>query len=324
MPRGSKIQITALDLSLLNEMSQGVPSDLSMGSIISWTCHLCKGQWQAPYYKRAIAKQGCPFCAGQKVLSGFNDLLSQFPRIALEYSPSNEVRADEISYGSGRTVIWDCGHCKQQYTSIVYNRTHLGRGCPYCAGKKPIVGLNDFATLRPLIVSEWSDKNDSTPDQYTLFSNKSVIWSCARGHEWMAQIATRAGGKGCKPCSRQESKGEKEVADFIASFYSGTLIANDRKLLAGLELDIFLPQKNLAIEYNGVYWHSNAFLARRKVTAEELHKSKMNKCAAKQVRLLYVWEDDWLTTPELICQALRTVITDDSDIDPILQIVSKG
>lgn len=50
---------------------------------------------------------------------------------------------------------------------------------------------------------------------------------------------------------------EIELQSFIESIYKGPIIKNDRKVLDGKELDVYLPEKNLAIEFNGLYWHSD-------------------------------------------------------------------
>jgi hypothetical protein len=68
------------------------------------------------------------------------------------------------------------------------------------------------------------------------------------------------------------------------------IIDSERELLNGLELDIYIPSHNLAIEFNGLYWHN------------ELHKDKkyhLNKtelCEAKGIQLIHVFEDEWMFT----------------------------
>ena len=60
----------------------------------------------------------------------------------------------------------------------------------------------------------------------------------------------------CNPISQQDSFMEREIYEFIQSFYKNEIIRNDRTVLNGKELDIYLPDNNLAIEFNGLHWHS--------------------------------------------------------------------
>ena len=137
------------------------PNTLTYGSNQKawWKCKLNHS------YKSSIANKsngkGCPFCANQKVLAGFNDLLSQYPEIAKEWNYNkNKMKPDEITAKSGRNVWWICekGH---EWKSIVGNRTKNGkRGCPICANRVLLKGFNDLATTNPELVKDWDYKKN--------------------------------------------------------------------------------------------------------------------------------------------------------------------
>ena len=80
-----------------------------------------------------IKGTGCPYCAGQKVLEGYNDLATTNPELLKEWDyEKNIIKPTEISSGSGISVWWKCknGH---SWKSIIVNRTKNGkRGCPIC------------------------------------------------------------------------------------------------------------------------------------------------------------------------------------------------
>jgi len=77
------------------------------------------------------------------------------------------------------------------------------------------------------------------------------------------------------------SNGEKEMYDFVKSL-DETAINNDRTILKPKELDIFVPSKNIAIEFDGLFWHKDENLL-----------IKTNQCADKGIRLLHFYEDEW-------------------------------
>ena len=71
-------------------------------------------------------------------------------------------------------------------------------------------------------------------------------------------------------------------------YYSGKIIENDRIVIKPKELDIYLPELKLALEYNGEYWH--------KIHEEKepgYHKNKQKACEENGVKLIEVWENDW-------------------------------
>lgn len=81
---------------------------------------------------------------------------------------------------------------------------------------------------------------------------------------------------------------EQEIADFIESL-GVKLIRHNHSVLGDRELDIYCPEHNLAIEYNGVYWHSGECGITKKY-----HYDKTTRCAEKGIRLIHVWEWEWL------------------------------
>ena len=81
------------------------------------------------------------------------------------------------------------------------------------------------------------------------------------------------------------SKAEDVLRQDIASVYLGTIVLNSRRIISPLELDIFLPDLKIAVEYNGKYWHSSNIKTK---TDYHLHKSLM--CREKGIRLVHIYE----------------------------------
>lgn len=103
----------------------------------------------------------------------------------------------------------------------------------------------------------------------------------------------------CPKCSfyNGSSRKEKEVLSYVQSIYSGTVIENTRSVIAPKELDIYIPDKNLAIEFNGAYWHSSA------QKPKDYHLQKTLACHEKDILLIHIFEWEWLNKKD-ICQAL--------------------
>mgnify|MGYP003291835039 CR=1 FL=1 len=110
----------------------------------------------------------------------------------------------------------------------------------------------------------------------------------------------------CPSCllSLTSSKYEQEITDFIRTFYTGKFIRNTRKIISPLELDIYYPDKNIAIEFNGDYWHSEEFRDR------DYHYSKFNKCKESNILLVSIFESEWNSNNTAIKQYLCDLFSD--------------
>ncbi len=111
------------------------PRDVSQGSerAVWWRCGLGHS-YRAQVFSRA-AGTGCPYCAGRRVLPGFNDLAATDPRTAEQwYQPLNgALTPRQVSRGSHKKVWWCCGE-GHVWQAAVFSRTR-GSGCPVCAGR---------------------------------------------------------------------------------------------------------------------------------------------------------------------------------------------
>lgn len=280
------------------------PSEVSRGSgyKAKWTCD--KGHvWITPVTYRATSGSGCPFCSNNEVLKGFNDLSTTHPNLAAQWHYSNELSACDVTAGSNRQVKWICdkGH---EWEAQILQRMY-GVGCPYCAGKKVDPGVTDLAAKYPQLVPEWHPSKNGTllPSQVMNGSRKRVWWLGACGHEWEATILNRRNGSGCPKCSNAVSKMEKDVLEFVKSCMNGVAVeGSNRKVLDNRrELDIYIPSLKTAIEFNGLYWHSDAV-----GKPPTYHYEKYRDCAALGVRLIQIWEDDWRDRRTVVENMLRT------------------
>jgi len=103
----------------------------------------------------------------------------------------------------------------------------------------------------------------------------------------------------CYPFN-SSSLGEKEIVEFIQSL-NIDLIENDRSILFPKELDIYIPSHNLAIEFDGLYWHSE--LGGRK--DKDYHLNKTLQCESKGVQLLHIFEDEWIDKQEIVKSIIK-------------------
>ncbi|MBR3864451.1 MAG: hypothetical protein IKJ19_05000 [Clostridia bacterium] len=221
-----------------------------------WKCS--KGhEWQATIIYRN-KRSGCPICSNKKVLVGVNDLATINPQLAKEwnYEKNGDLKPEDFTANSGKKVWWKCSRGHEWQTTI--DSRSNGIGCPYCAGRNVIKGKNDLKTLNPNLASEWNyEKNgDLKPENFTANSGKKVWWKCNKGHEWQATVGNRNKGRDCPICTseRTTSFPEFAIVYYLKKNSIETIHSYKEK---GYELDIYIPSRKIAIEYDGCFWHKN-------------------------------------------------------------------
>lgn len=106
----------------------------------------------------------------------------------------------------------------------------------------------------------------------------------------------------CYPRDIKTSKGEEELYSFIKEIFpSHTVLKNDRTQIRPLELDVFIPHLNIAIEYCGIYWHSEL-----EGKTSDYHVNKLKLCNDKEIQLITVFEDEWIDNKNIVKSILKS------------------
>lgn len=95
----------------------------------------------------------------------------------------------------------------------------------------------------------------------------------------------------CFPINNHISIGQNEVRSFIENVLK---IKTDTIKINNKEIDINLPDYNLGIEYNGLYWHNERYKNKK------YHLNKTNDCEKQGIQLLHIFEDEWLNKREIV------------------------
>lgn len=102
---------------------------------------------------------------------------------------------------------------------------------------------------------------------------------------------------------------EQSIVDFLRTFFDGEIIQSSRKILGdGREIDIFIPEKNFAIEYNGIYSHlyrpeENSYSKKKD---NSYHISKTEICTTKGIQLVHIFSDQWKHKRNIVENLIRT------------------
>ena len=229
----------------------------------------CGHTWEA-IVKNRVNGSGCPYCTGNRVGAGINDLATLYPELAFEWSANNLPLKPIMFACNSNKAVWWKGKCGHEWKARIADRTK-GHGCPYCAGKI-LPGFNDLATTNPELMLEWSGRNEVDPTWYSKNSVLSVWWKCkVCGNEWKAVIATKVKGTECPFCRHELSKQHYRVLleskkrerylkrnkgniyfKHLAEELNLSFIKNDDSKI-GLPLQYYLPEYSVAIEFTNGY-----------------------------------------------------------------------
>ncbi len=108
----------------------------------------------------------------------------------------------------------------------------------------------------------------------------------------------------CYPIKDYSSKAEKEIFEYVSKLLDVEVQRNVENVLEQKELDIFVLEKNLAIEFNGLYWHSENAGDKSK----EYHLQKTNQCEEKEIHLVHIFEDEWIDKQNIVKNRLKHLL----------------
>ena len=242
--------------------------DFVIGSAqkIWWKCSACKYEWEAEIRHRIQRNSGCPECA--KIKRGQTRRESNLkngtplndPLLLSEWDYEKNIDFPENYLpGSNEVVWWKCSKCHYNWKAKISNRAILKRGCPCCANKVAVAGVNDLATTNPELAKEWHPQKNGTltPQQVLAGSARKIWWICPKGHEYQASLLHRGHGTNCPVCNsgRQTSFAEQAFFYYIKQIFPDAESRVTGIIGRRMELDIYIPSPKIAIEYDGEFWH---------------------------------------------------------------------
>ena len=203
--------------AILSEKDKHLAFDVTTGSgrKLTFVCPDCGQEFEAVIQNvvRSVINgtTGCPVCAGRKVVPGINDLASQYPEVATMWSSKNKLPASEVATQSGKKAFFKCHNCGQEFKTKIADVVRAvsggNTGCPVCACKKIVPGVNDLVSKCPKAAAMWSSKNRLSASEVAVKSNKKAFFKCRDcGQEFEARIhhvvdAVDNGHTGCPVCA---------------------------------------------------------------------------------------------------------------------------
>lgn len=242
------------------------------------------GRYEALVGTILKGKGFCKKCCHKKIMP-----LSEYvERLEDRYGGSITLMEEYKNLSS--TVSFRCNKCGNTFkrkAGVMLHGTFC-EPCPFCSKEKQ--SLNARKTneefKEDVIRLYGEDAFDLSMTEYTT-SDKKVSLKCNEcGRTFEIEANSLLQGHGCPYHNVNSSLKEKEIAEYIKS-KGFEVLQNGRTVLDGKELDIYVPERKLAIEFDGVFWHNENNKDR------DYHLLKTEACERKGIRLVHVFEDEW-------------------------------
>jgi hypothetical protein len=210
------------------------------------------------------------------------------------YGVENPFQAEKVKeiikqtclekYGVRNAAQADCCKDKTKKTNLErYGVEHVLQHDEVRIKIKKTYRENYFDTFIKLL-SYTNIKLLDTKEEY--INNDVHRYSCKEHGEFESE-GTQPQTVCCPLCVVQpKSNLEKQIVDFLSGYVN--LETSNRKILSGKELDIFIPSHNLAIEFDGLYWHSN------NNHDKNYHLDKTLNCEQQNIQLIHIFENEWI------------------------------
>lgn len=279
------------------------------GASVWWYRESCGHSWEAPVEKRTTRGYGCSVCSNYYIVIGVNDIPTRYPHLAEEWDvEKNGEYAGKLT--TTTRYWWRCssGH---SWEASLDSRMYSNTGCKECY-LSPTPGINDLVSTYPDIASEFADDlNSMSLADLSMSSGQGVWWRCASGHEWKVRVSHRTYKETkCPTCSAgaSTSRAEKDLLLFIQQTLPNEDILTQYKPFEDRRsFDIYIPKKKIAIEFNGIYWHSEKF------RDKDYHLKKHQDAAKLGIQIITIWEDDWNIRRTVVENTLRHKLNAASD-----------
>lgn len=259
-----------------------LPADVSRATSVSYWWRCTKGhEWLASVSNRTRRGDRCPYCSG-KLATIESCLFSLNPGLAKEWNHAKNLPLTpfDVTCSSNQVVWWICKHNHEWKDKISARDT--GNRCKWCFPRKlkqQVSHTYNLEVINPELSKEWNllKNNGLKPSEVTPGSGKKVWWTCRYcEHNWKASIDNRNNKhRNCPRCNagNQTSFHEQCIYYYLSKIFRD---CQNRHLItigmnSTLELDIYIPSLNVAIEYDGYFYHKHR--AKQDVRKNiELHK----------------------------------------------------
>jgi len=247
--------------------------------------------------------QGCPKCGVKKRVLNNTYTKDEILAKAKEIYDNRFDYSKFIYNGISEKGLIKCNTCGREFNQSMNEHINQHHGCPFC-------GKANLLNSRKITTEEFVEKakkiHGNTYDyslvKYVNYDTEVEI-ICPKHGVFMQTPDAHLQGKGCQKCGVRLSKNEDEIANFIREVDGVEIVQQERTLIKPYEIDIYVPDKKIGIEFNGLLWHSEKYKEDR-----NYHLNKTIECNKKGIRLIQIFEDEYINHKEIVLSKIAHIL----------------
>ena len=257
-----------------------------------------------PCYHLQRVDGGCLKCYNDNMCQTFTKGSEVFIKESKEIWGENTFDYSKVNYVNRNThITLVCKKHNIEFQQIPYKHLLHHQQCPECLREANIErNLMETKTFIKKAVdvhkgrygyelSSTKNRNSDGKIAITCPTN-GIFWQNPNDHLY---------GHCCPKCGTLISYQEESLKNFIKSkLPHEEIIENTRGIIDGKELDIYIPTHQLAIEYNGINWHTEQFNRDK-----YYHLNKLEACNQKGIKLIQIFEDEWREHQDIVLNKIR-------------------
>ena len=329
------------ELAYCGDKEKAMNREINADSIVDFVCKEGHVYSMRVYDKIKLStgerRCGCPECKNKTISESLKNRKFQNPRKyprwfidILAYEEDKEKARRGILVVTDK--VWY--HCKQGHlyervvsSQIVLSNQNKIFGCPICnskiKGEKHKFYFRQFRKYPKWFIEEIADPiNKERAKSGELTTLETIVFQCKEGHQYSMKVCnhielkTSTLKQKCPVCTKHRSKYELEVEKFVMSLgyktTHGKIIKSNQEKRKNLEIDIFIPEKNIGIEFCGSYYHKT-YPKDKFSKSKDYHYNKFSLCSQQGILLITIFDKFWFSQKERIKGYLLNILSGKED-----------
>lgn len=262
-------------------------------------------------FRAHLEGHGCPKCGAIRGGLNYREFVRESNPFSKQFLKDLEGSPDKDRVLSGELKTCDKAqfNCKKHglYLQLIKDHLNKGTGCPICAQEEKVKKQIETKRAKNPFNEEFLKDLEGSPDKDRVLNlevrgNDYVRFLCPQHGLYRQTLHSHLNGCGCPTCAAQKVNWVSDYEKRLLKDLGGDLVSSCRNIIfnssgRAMELDLYSPSKKVAIEVNGIYWHSYEQMEESSAYnapggAKEYHLYKTELCEEQGIQLVHIWEDD--------------------------------
>lgn len=275
----------------------------SKKSLIQVKCGKCGSRFERPL--SSIKRSPCLLCRKCSGKNGQNSKRHTYVDVQnhIESHGNTLLSKEYKGLNSSLEIKCKCGKpFERTYETYLRQKAHYCQGCSNGSRRNKQFRRLSLDDIKRYLIKQGC--SHVSGDYVNVYSK--IVVRCRCNKEFVTSYVRMYSSKhkSCPACSSQGSTVEEEIKEYLTSIKVHKICEKTKEIIPPKELDIYLPEYNVGIEVNGLYWHGESHGGKSK----DYHLNKTEKCESLGIRLIHVTDQEWFTNADKIKSLLRSAL----------------